>query len=80
MDIDTLTRFFMWCTIINLGLFAYWVAACLLVPDVVYRMQVRFFPVPRETWDVAVFAFLGLFKVVVVVFNLVPWLALLIVG
>ena len=26
MDIQTLTTFFMWCTIINGGLFVYWAA------------------------------------------------------
>ena len=80
MDIQTLTSFFMWCTIINLGLLTYWVTVCVLAPDFVYRMQSWWFPIPRQTWDVAIYGFLGLFKLIVIVFNLGPWLALLIVG
>ncbi len=37
-------------------------------------------PIPREIFDVVIYAFLGLFKIVFLVFNAVPYLALLIVG
>ncbi len=80
MDIQTLTSFFMWCTIINAGLFTYWATWCMFAPDFVYRMQSRWFPIPREAFDVAIYGYLGLFKIVFIVFNLVPYLALLIVG
>lgn len=80
MDIQTLTTFFMWCTIINGALFIYWAIVCVLAPDFVYRMQSKWFPIPRDTYNVAMYAFLGLFKIVFIVFNVVPWVALLIVG
>ncbi len=80
MDIQTLTSFFMWCTIINGGLFIYWATWCMFAPDWVYRMQSRWFPISREAYDVTIYAFLGGFKIVFIVFNLVPYLALLIVG
>jgi hypothetical protein len=80
MDIHTLTRFFMWCTIINGALLIYWLMFCVFAPDWVYRMQSRWFPLKRETFDVVIYAFLGGFKALFIVFNLVPYLALLIVG
>jgi Family of unknown function (DUF6868) len=80
MDIQTLTTFFMWMTIINGGLFVYWAAICAFAPDWLYRMQSRWFRVPRESFDVAIYAFLGVFKIVFIVFNLAPYLALSIVG
>jgi hypothetical protein len=80
MDIRTLTSFFMWCTILNAGIYVYMATVCVLAPDFIYRMQARWFPISREAWDVSIYAFLGLYKVVFVVFNLVPWVALLIVG
>jgi len=80
MDIQALTSFFMWCTILNAGLYIYMAAVCVFAPDWLYRMQVRWFQIPRETWDVAIYAFLGLYKMVVIVFNLVPYLALSIIG
>ncbi len=80
MDIQTLTNFFMWCTIFNMSLLAFWSIIFLLAPDMVYRTQSRWFPISRETFNVAMYCFLGLFKIEVIVFNLVPYLALLIIG
>ena len=52
----------------------------LRLPNVVYRSQNRWFPIPRETFNVIIYSFLGLFKIVFLVFNVVPYVALLIVG
>ena len=80
MDIQTLTAFFMWCTIINGGIFILWTVFSTFAPDFVYRTQSRWLPVSRETFNVVIYAFLGLFKIVFLVFNVVPYVALLIVG
>ena len=80
MDIQTLTTFFMWCTIMNGALLVLWTTMLILAPDLVYRTQSRWFPISRETFDVAIYSFLGLFKIVFLVFNVVPYVALLIVG
>jgi len=80
MDMQTLTAFFMWCTILDGGLLIIWTVSFLFAPDLVYRIQNAWFPIPRETFDVLMYSFLGLFKIVFLVFNLVPYLALLILG
>ncbi len=80
MDIQVLTGFFMWCTIINGALLLLWGSMCILAPGLVYRTQSMWFPMPRETFNVVIYSFLGLFKIVFLVFNLVPYLALVIVG
>jgi hypothetical protein len=80
MNIDTLTSFFMGCTVIDGALLALWTVMFLFAPDLVYRTQSRWFPIPRETFDVVMYCFLGLFKILFLIFNLVPYLALLIAG
>ena len=80
MDIQTLTSFFMWCTIINGGLLIFWTLACMFAPELVYRTQKRWFPIPRETFNVVIYSFLGAFKIFFLFFNAVPYAALLIVG
>ena len=80
MDIQTLTTFFMFCTIINGALLTLWITIFMLAPDLVYRTQSKWFPLPRETFNVVFYSFLGLFKIVFLVFNVVPYVALLIVG
>ena len=52
----------------------------ILAPDLVYRTQSKWFPIPREIYNVVMYSFLGLFKIVFIVFNVVPYVALLIVG
>ena len=80
MDVQNLTIFFMWCTIINGGLFFFSVMMCMLAPDFVYGMQSKFFPIPRDSYNVVIYAFFGLFKVVFLVFNVVPYVTLLIIS
>ena len=80
MDIQTLTTFFMWCTIINGSIFALWTIMLILTPDLVYRTQNKWFPIPRETFNVIIYSFLGLFKIFFLFFNVVPYVALLIIG
>jgi hypothetical protein len=80
MDIQILTTFFMWCTIINGGIFTLWVVLFMSAPNLVYRTQSIWFPIPQETFNVFFYSFLGLFKIVYLVFNVVPYIVLLIIG
>jgi len=80
MAIQALTTFFMWCTIINGALLFLWITMCIVAPDLVYRTQKTWFPIPRATYNVVMYSFLGLFKIVFLIFNVVPYVALLIVG
>jgi hypothetical protein len=80
MDIQTLTRFFMWCTILNGALLLLWGVLCITALDFLCRLQSRWFPISRETLNVAMYSFLGLFKIIFLVFNVAPYAALLIIG
>jgi hypothetical protein len=80
MTLQTLREFFMWCTIITGGVYAVSAVICIFAADWIYRIQSRWFPMPRETFVVVLYAFMGFFKIVFIVFVFVPWLALLIVG
>ncbi|SPD75200.1 conserved hypothetical protein [uncultured Desulfobacterium sp.] len=80
MNIQTLIRFFMWCTILNGCVLILWTFFTMVAPDLMYRIQSKWFPVPRETFNVVIYSFLGLFKIVFLVFNVVPYVALQIIG
>ena len=80
MAMQTLTAFFLWCTLINGGILILWTLFLVFAPDFLYRIQNRWFPIPRQTYDVVIYAFLGLFKLLFLVFGVTPYLALLIVG
>lgn len=80
MSLSVLTDFFMWYTIINAAILIFWTLMVMSAPDFVYRLQGKFFKVTREQFDLVVYGYLGLFKALFVMFNLVPLIALLIVG
>ena len=80
MHAEFLTQFFMWCTTVNGGLLSIWGMAFLLIPDLVYRTQTWVFPMPRETYNVAMYSFLAVFKILFLIFNAVPYVALRIMG
>jgi len=80
MDIQSLTLFFQWCTIINVGVLFFLALIYVAAPNLAYRLQSRWFPISRETFDIVFYAFIGFFKAIVLVFNVVPWIALLIIG
>jgi len=52
----------------------------MFAPDLVYRTQSKWFPISRETFNVIMYSFLGLFKIVFLAFNVIPYVALLIAG
>lgn len=80
MDIQVLTTFFMWCTIINGGLLVLWVLCQMGIPGLVYRTQAAFFPMEREKFNQVFYLFLGIYKIFFVIFNAVPFVALLIIS
>lgn len=80
MDIQKLTSFFMWCTIINGVLLVLGILGTTLGPDLGADMQGRWFQIPRETVNVVIYMLLGVFKIFWLVFNLVPYVALRVIG
>ncbi|MHC4533680.1 MAG: DUF6868 family protein [Planctomycetota bacterium] len=79
MDITTVRAFFMWCTIINAGLLGLCCLVWIFLSDFSYQMNNRMFSISRETFKIAFMSFIGLFKIFLIVFNIVPYIALLII-
>jgi hypothetical protein len=79
MDITILTSFFGWCSLLNGLLLVLWTVIFMAAPDLVYRIQSRWFPIPQETFNVVFYLFIGVFKLLFLFFNLVPYVVLLII-
>ena len=79
MNIQKLAAFFMWCTIINGCLLILASIIGIIGLDLVYSVQSKLFQIPREAFNVAYYSFLGLYKIVWLVFNAVPYITLLII-
>jgi len=80
MDIQMLTQFFMWCTVINAAICTLSGVLCMCASDWMYGIHSKLFSVSRETFNTAIYGFLGFYKVHIMVFNVTPYIVLLIVG
>jgi len=69
----------MWCTVINGLLLILSAAVFISAPDLMYQIQSKLFPMPQETFAVVMYVLLGLFKIIWLVFNVVPYGAMLII-
>lgn len=79
MNIHLLQSFFMWCTILNTALLLLWAMLWKFFPEPIYRIQYHWCPVSREKINVLMYSFLGAYKLFVLGFNFIPWMALLII-
>lgn len=80
MNVEALASFFMWCSILGTGLYFFWVLCVVLMPEFIYGVQTRWFPISRETYNIVMYSFLGAFKMVLILFAIIPYVSLLIMG
>ncbi len=80
MDIAMLTAFFMWATILNVILLAVTTIFSIFGAGIAMRLHTQLFHITEEQFYGALYLIIGIHKFLTIVFCLVPWLALVIVG
>lgn len=80
MSIYTLTNVFGWMTAINFGMFILAAFMCIFANNYIARVHGKMFGLSAETIKTALYGFLGIYKLLFIVFCLIPWIALMIVG
>lgn len=80
MTLETLHRLLGWCTLINYGILTLWFLLFLGARDWIYRFHGRWFRLSPEQFDALHYGGMTCYKLLVIVFNLTPWLALLLIG
>lgn len=80
MNVEQIAAVLGWCTLINLGLLIWWLLFLLLAHDWTYRFHSKWFKISTEEFDAIHYRLMGVFKMGVILFNLVPYLALRIVA
>ena len=75
-SVETFRKFFGWCTVINFGIFLFTAVAILLMRDWMSELHGSMFGMDQEDVLESYFAYLANFKIVIIVFNLVPYLSL----
>ena len=80
MSIDLLRNALLWCAVINYGVLLVWFLFFILAHDWMYRLHGRWFHLSTEQFDAFHYAGMSLYKIGILLLNLVPWIALEIAG
>jgi hypothetical protein len=80
LSIDIFRDMLGWCTVINFGLLLWWALFFMAAHDWTYRLHTRWFRLTVERFDTIHYTGMAFFKVFILLFNLVPYLALRLVG
>ena len=80
MTVQMVRNAFLWCFIINTGLLLWWFLMFSLARDWIYRMHGRWYSIPEDRFDSIHYTGIMIFKIAIFMFNLVPYIALCIVG
>jgi len=80
MNMEMLRCFFLWCLIINVALLLNWFAFFSLAHDWLFRLHGRWFKITVERFDKVHYFGMAIFKIMIFVFNLAPYIALSIVS
>ncbi|HKY56713.1 MAG TPA: hypothetical protein VJL80_01585 [Aeromicrobium sp.] len=75
-SIEFWTEFFGWCTVLNLGIYLISVVALFAMRSVVVSQGLRWFGVSEEAVLQTTYQWIGTYKLAIILFALVPWLAL----
>ena len=79
MTADILLKVLGWCAVLNMGLLLWWFLFLVFAHDWVYRIHSKWYKIPEEKFDSIHYAGMAFFKIIVLAFNIVPYLALRIV-
>ena len=78
MSVAELTTFFGWMTVINMLIFALSCVLVIALRNFQVSMHTKMFRISEEQIYGITYGFLGGWKLLIIVFNLVPYLALLV--
>ena len=80
MTVSMIRELLGWCCVINMGLLLWWFLIILLAHDCIYKIHGKWFKMSKETFDAIHYAGIAFFKISIFVFNIVPYIALHIIG
>ncbi len=76
MNIMVIRDALFWCAVMNFGLLAVWSLLLVLPHEWMHRLWSKWFRIPVEQFDAINFAGIVFYKISIILFCLVPYLAL----
>jgi hypothetical protein len=79
MNLELILNFFMWCSIINYSLLLLWVILFIFAHDLMKKLNEFLFRRKLEYFDTLHYAGIGLYKIAIFLFNIIPLISLFII-
>ncbi len=79
MNIEILSQFFMWCSIINLGASLLVLVVVSIGKNKVYKIHSKLFNVSEEKAAETIYSSMINYKTIIFVFNIIPYIAIQII-
>jgi hypothetical protein len=76
MSLIILQSVLLWSLAINYGVLLLWFVLITIAHDFFYRICARWFRIPVQTFDAVNYGGIAAYKICILFFALVPWLAL----
>ena len=74
--IESFTTFLGWCTFINIALMCFAFLMLIMMKGLAMKIHMSMFPISEADLARVYFQYFAQFKLLVLIFNLTPWLAL----
>jgi len=78
MTVCEIKSVLIWCVVINYAVLFIWFGAFAFAHDWIYKMHLRWFSIPVETFDAVHYAGLAVYKIGILLFFLIPLIALVV--
>ena len=79
MTLEILKDFFLWCTVINFSLFLLSFIVITALKKFIFRIHGKWYDIPEENFSLIFYNFMLYYKIAIIFFNLVPFIALKII-
>ncbi|MGK0297404.1 MAG: hypothetical protein ACI9XC_001007 [Gammaproteobacteria bacterium] len=79
MNVDQLTELFKWMAIINIGLLLLSTVLIMLLKNYICKIHAKLFGIDEDKIPIVVYGYLGIYKIMIIVLNIVPYIALLLI-
>jgi hypothetical protein len=80
MNNENIRHFLLWCTVIDYGVLLVWFLVFVFAHEAMHKVHSRWFQLSRDQFDALHYAGMSVFKIGIILFNLVPCVVLYIVG
>jgi len=80
MSIEVARQALLWCSVINYAMLLLWFVIFVFAHDAFYRLHLRWFQLSVDQFDLINYVLMAVYKLGIVLLNIVPCIALYIVA